>query len=82
MGLLSSDNSEDEDKPAFDPLAGEHEQRYEYASVAWQTGVRKSKQSPDKVLNEYAANGWQLVERITNNGHTQRLIFERPVEQS
>lgn len=81
MGLLRSDSDEadGESETADWPLDGGR-QRYEYTSVHWQTGVRKSKQSPDETLNEYAENGWQLVERVTNNGHTQRLIFERPLE--
>jgi hypothetical protein len=76
MGLLGS--SDDGNEYALTDDA-DHGQRYEYTSVAWQSGVRKSKQNPDETLNEYARNGWQLVERVTNDGQTQRLIFERPV---
>ncbi len=56
----------------------EDEQRYEYTVVSLEKQIKPSRQLGDK-LNEYAADGWRLVERIDMSGSTTAIVFERPI---
>jgi len=52
------------------------EQRYEYKSVT--VNVFEFPDADDK-LNELAADGWKLQEKVDLSGNTAYFIFERPV---
>lgn len=41
--------------------------------------TKKESEDPQEVLNEFATDGWQLVETIDyTGGGTKYLVFERP----
>nr|WP_233341069.1 DUF4177 domain-containing protein [Haloprofundus sp. MHR1] len=56
--------------------------RFEYESLRVPRGATKKESSdPKEELNEYAADGWRLVETVDYvGGGTKYLILERPVE--
>ncbi|KTG11529.1 hypothetical protein AUR64_03225 [Haloprofundus marisrubri] len=56
--------------------------RFEYESLRVPRGATKKESvDPKEELNEYAADGWRLVETVEYvGGGTKFLILERPVE--
>lgn len=46
----------------------------EYKVVNWKMGLTKNNQKLEDTLNEYARNGWRVVEIGVNSA---RIIFER-----
>ncbi len=56
------------------------DQRYVYTTHA--TEVRGGKvRNLESVINEYANEGWRLVETLEREGTTVGLVFERPSGQ-
>jgi len=54
------------------------EQRYVYTTHA--TEVRGGKMNNlESVINEYAGEGWRLVDTLDREGTTVGLVFEREV---
>ncbi|MHB9285574.1 hypothetical protein ACKVMT_00870 [Halobacteriales archaeon Cl-PHB] len=54
----------------------------EYVYETHRTEVRPSKmESIAAVANEYASEGWQLVETLEVDGTTVGLVFEREIRQ-
>jgi len=55
------------------------DQRYVYTTHA--TEVRGGKVGNlESIINEYAAEGWRLIETLESEGTTVGLVFERAVD--
>lgn len=52
-----------------DQSKSQTEQRYEY-------GVARATEN----INDYAEDGWRLIETVEKHGTTKKLIFERPID--
>ena len=53
------------------------EQRFEYKSI--NVKALEFSDVGDERLNELAADGWELKEKVDVSGNTSYFIFERPV---
>lgn len=53
------------------------DQRFEYTSV--NINVLEFDDVGDERINDLAADGWQLKEKVEMDGNTVYFIFERPI---
>ncbi|MFC5971086.1 DUF4177 domain-containing protein [Halomarina salina] len=65
-------------------MADPADTQWEYETLRVPRGeTKKESQDPKSELNEYAADGWRLVETIDyTGGGTKFLVFERPTSSS
>jgi len=74
--LLPSDTCDEPEMSRSDA------RRWEYRTLRPPRGeTKKEAEDPQAALNEYGADGWELVETIDyTGGGTKYLVFKRPAE--